>query len=226
VTDLAPARCLWTDRFHGVLSTHSRAEPGYPFGSVVPYCLDAQGRPLFLFSPLAQHYQNLDADPRCAFTLAESVTGDVQQGTRLTCLAECTPLPAEDSGGERYFRYYPRGRVYRDELGFELFRLIPRRFHYNGGFATARWLGADRVLHASPFDDAAEGRLIARLEPVHHPHLAARFPEGAEPGEPVRIAGVDPWGLDLGRGEALSRLHFPEPLTSHAAIDAWLRTLA
>jgi putative heme iron utilization protein len=226
VTDLAPARRLWTGRFHGVLSTHSRAEPGYPFGSVIPYCLDRQGRPIFLFSPLAQHHQNLHADPRCALTLMEPVAGDVQQGIRLTGLAECVPLPAEDSGGERYFRYYPRGRTYRDQLGFELFRMTPRRFHYNGGFATARWLGADRVLHASGFDEAAEDRLIARLEPVHLPRLAARFPGAAEPDEPVRIAGVDPLGLDLGRGESLGRLHFPEPLASQAAIDAWLRTLS
>lgn len=38
--DLGEVRQLWAGRFQGVLSTHSLAEQGYPFGSVVPYCLD------------------------------------------------------------------------------------------------------------------------------------------------------------------------------------------
>lgn len=226
MTDLSPVLRLWAGSFHGVLSTHSRAEPGYPFGSVVPYCLDLEGRAVFLFSPLAQHYQNLEADPRCALTLMELVPGDVQQGTRLTCLGDCSPLPPNDAATDRYFRYYPRGRRYRDELGFGLFRLFPRRFHYNGGFATARWLGTDRVLRPSPFDQAEERRLIAQILSADGPRLAARFPAVGDPGEAVRVVGVDPLGVDLGRGDGLHRVHFPEPLTSPSAIDTWLRTLA
>ena len=41
-------------------SPHSpKAMPGFPFGSVVPYCLDEQGRPLILISRIAQHTHNL-----------------------------------------------------------------------------------------------------------------------------------------------------------------------
>ena len=40
------ARELLLKEYRGVLSTHSKAMPGFPFGSVVPYCLDAEGRPL------------------------------------------------------------------------------------------------------------------------------------------------------------------------------------
>ncbi|HEY6373432.1 MAG TPA: pyridoxamine 5'-phosphate oxidase, partial [Candidatus Sulfotelmatobacter sp.] len=43
----------------GSLSTLSRKQPGFPFGSVMPYGLDAQGRPLFLISTMAMHTQNL-----------------------------------------------------------------------------------------------------------------------------------------------------------------------
>src|SRR5215470_11626125 len=48
----------------GTLSTLSRRQPGHPFGSLMPYALDATGRPLFLISTLAMHTRNLDADPR------------------------------------------------------------------------------------------------------------------------------------------------------------------
>ena len=33
------ARQLLLKEYRGVLSTHSQAMPGFPFGSVVPYCL-------------------------------------------------------------------------------------------------------------------------------------------------------------------------------------------
>jgi hypothetical protein len=43
----------------GTLSTHSRKQPGFPFGSVMPYAPDEQGRPVFLISSMAMHTQNL-----------------------------------------------------------------------------------------------------------------------------------------------------------------------
>ncbi|MGA8764082.1 MAG: pyridoxamine 5'-phosphate oxidase, partial [Candidatus Sulfotelmatobacter sp.] len=37
----------------GSLSTLSRKQPGFPFGSVMPYGLDDCGRPIFLISTMA-----------------------------------------------------------------------------------------------------------------------------------------------------------------------------
>ena len=50
----------------GTLSTLSRKQPGFPFGSLMPYALDGQGRPVFLMSTMAMHTQNLQADPLCS----------------------------------------------------------------------------------------------------------------------------------------------------------------
>src|ERR1700689_5668794 len=50
----------------GSLSPLSRKQPGFPFGSVMPYGLDEHGRPIFLISTMAMHTQNLQADPRVA----------------------------------------------------------------------------------------------------------------------------------------------------------------
>ena len=49
------ARELLLKEYRGALATQSKAMPGFPFGSVVPYCLDDQGRPLILISRIAQH---------------------------------------------------------------------------------------------------------------------------------------------------------------------------
>jgi putative heme iron utilization protein len=225
-----PVRQLWAGRFQGVISTQSHAEPGYPFGSLVPYCLDRAGRPVFLFSHLAQHAKNLAADPRCSLTLAEPVPGDVQQGQRLTCIGECTPLdPSEAKSLGRYLRYFPEGRMYAEQLNFRPYRLEPRRFHYNGGFAAARWLGRERVLRANPLDEETEASLAAALSRDQGPRLAALLPapEGADasPSTPRRVAGIDPWGLDLGCGDRLRRVPFPRAMTDAQAIAAYVSGL-
>lgn len=221
------ARRLWAGSFRGLISTHSLAEPGYPFGSVVPFCLDAQGLPILLLSPLAQHCRNLTADPRCALTVHDADPDDVQQSLRLTALADCARLPAEDAAAaRRYLRYFPHTRDYFESLGFRFYRLVPRRLHFNGGFATARWLGVERILSVQGFDQASEAELIEQIE-RHYPLVLETFlPAVPASQEPVRVVGIDPWGLDLRRGERLRRLPFPEPIAAAAEVDSFLRALA
>src|SRR5512134_3421962 len=61
----------------GALATVSRRHPGHPFASVMPYALDARGRPLFLISTMAMHTHNLLADPRASLLVAQpGWTGD------------------------------------------------------------------------------------------------------------------------------------------------------
>lgn len=221
--DLEAVRQLWAGRFQGVLSTQSLAEPGYPFGSVVPCCLDRAGLPLFLLSHLAQHSKNLEADPRCAFTVAEPTAGDVQESQRLTCVGNCTASPPEDGDArKRFFRYFPWCLTYYTQLNFKLYRLVPNRFHYNGGFATARWLSTDRVVRPSTLSEAAEATLIERVEQAHPLLLRRRAAE--EPDEdPPRVAGIDPYGLDLAIGVRLERFPFPRRLDNSEDLDDYLQ---
>ena len=44
----------------GSLSTLSRKQPGFPFGSVMPYGLDEQGRPIFLYKHDGHAYAELE----------------------------------------------------------------------------------------------------------------------------------------------------------------------
>lgn len=217
------ARQLWAGRFQAVLTTHSLAEPGYPFGSVVPYCLDQAGHALLLLSHLAQHTRNLDTDPRCGLCVAQATDDDPQQSLRLSCPADAEPVdPADAASHARWFRYFPASRPYFTELNFRLYRVRPRRFHFNGGFATARWLGTERILRPSPLDDNQEVRLLAAL--VDLPGGLAKLAPASE--APIRLAGVDPWGLDLALGERLTRLRLPGPWSTldslrDAVLAAW-----
>ena len=216
----ADARSLWCGRFHGVLSTHSSAEPGFPFGSVVPLCLDNGGAALLLLSHLAQHSRNLAADPRAALTLFDERDGDIQQGRRLTCLGRCEPYD-DAQALTRWCRHFPRGRVYAEQLNFRLHRFEPLRCHYNGGFATARWLGVDRLLVQTAFDADTEAALARHLADAHADWLVGWCADAADAeGAGARVVGLDPLGVTLCCGERLLRLAAQGPLADSAALSA------
>ena len=224
------ARELWAGRFQAVIATQSLAEIGYPFTSVVPYCLDTQGNVLLLLSHLAKHTRNLQADRRCALSVFEATEGDVQQSLRLSCPADCEPVEhADRASHNRWFRYYPASIPYYEQLNFSLYRLRPRRFQVNGGFATARWLGNDRIQREG-FAEDCEIRMLADLRSL--PALAATPAASSDSNRPaaespptLRIAGVDPWGVDLAQGERLRRIPLPGPIATSADLLAVLSSV-
>ena len=61
---------VYLDRI-GSLSTLSRKQQGFPFGSVMPYGLDNHGHPVFLIGTLALHTQNVQADPRSSLLVTQ-----------------------------------------------------------------------------------------------------------------------------------------------------------
>jgi putative heme iron utilization protein len=141
------ARRLWQESRSGILSTRSLEHKGYPFGSLAPYSLDHQGRPLLLLAHLAQHTRNLQAEPGCSLTLVEPGQGDVQQLARLTALARAEAINSPSEALlERHFHHYPDSRPYFEQLNFRFYRLIPERFYFIGGFGAARWFNTGQIL--------------------------------------------------------------------------------
>src|SRR5271165_3719820 len=81
----------------GSLSTVSRKQPGFPFGSVMPYGLDEHGRPIFLISTMAMHTQNLKADPRASLLITQNdAGGDPLGASRVTLVGNVLPVPEAD----------------------------------------------------------------------------------------------------------------------------------
>jgi len=78
----------------GSLSTLSRRQPGFWFGSVMPYGLDDPGRPIFLISTTAMHTQNLQADSRASLLVTqEDAGGDPLGASRVTLIGNVLPVP-------------------------------------------------------------------------------------------------------------------------------------
>src|SRR6266700_6390786 len=91
------ARTLMHSGRIGSLSTLSRKQPGFPFGSLMPYGLDSQGRPIFLISTMAMHTQNVQADPRSSLLVTQPDTiGDPLGASRVTLLGNILPVPVPE----------------------------------------------------------------------------------------------------------------------------------
>src|SRR5438128_11214082 len=87
----------------GILSTLSRKQPGFPFGSVMPYGLDDHGRPIFLISTMAMHTQNLQADARASLLVTQDDTGSDPLGaSRVTLVGNVLPLPESEVAEGRW----------------------------------------------------------------------------------------------------------------------------
>src|SRR5438309_925442 len=148
------ARRLFLQQSFGVLSTISLDVPGYPFGSVTPYCADEECRPVIYISYIAQHTKNILADPRVSLTVVESTTGsdDVQARGRVTCIADVHPIAkSETRGPERYFRYFPSAQQYDQTHDFGFFRLELVRIRFIGGFGQIHWVEPKQFMITNPF---------------------------------------------------------------------------
>src|SRR5215475_4598543 len=88
------ARTLMHSGRMATLSTHSRKQPGFPFGSLMPYALDKDGHPIFLISTMAMHTQNLQADPRASlFVTGSDASGDPLGAARVTLIGNVDRVP-------------------------------------------------------------------------------------------------------------------------------------
>ncbi|MDJ0741176.1 MAG: DUF2470 domain-containing protein [Gammaproteobacteria bacterium] len=226
----AGARQLLAGTLHGVLSTHSLEHPGFPFGSLVPYVIGNDGLPVMLLSHLSQHTKNVDVDPRCGLVVIESGSGDIQQLGRLSGIGE---LRAEGrcDDAERYFRYFPASRSYHEQLGFRFYRFRPQRFHWNGGFATARWFGNDRIVMPNPLTDDVQQRIVTHMNADHAAALAGYLEDvgehGATPDATVEMVGIDAEGIDIRVADRIVRIALPEPINdADSAREALVRMAA
>lgn len=146
------ARNLLTSQRFGVLSTISVRERGFPFGSVVPYDVDQQGRLHIFISLIAEHYKNLSADPRASVTVLDPFgMRDAQASARATALVEFSRVPEDETAAVRasYLERFPGGIREEIESNFVFMRGAPERIRWIGGFGDIGWISGERYAAAS-----------------------------------------------------------------------------
>ena len=215
---------------HGVLSTISVDTPGYPFGSLVNYCLNRDGLPIILISRIAQHTRNIQADPKVSLIVYKEGKDDIQSAARLTYLANAAIMPrGDDDSALRYYDFFLEGRKYHEELEFDFYRLDPVRARYIGGFGEIHWIPTEQLIRANPFDRDDESSMVQHMNEDHRDAMAGYCRDAdiaSDPSEPPAMAGIDGEGFDLRLGHRLIRFTFDEPVDTSQQVREKLVAMA
>jgi heme iron utilization protein len=127
------------------LSTLSRKQPGFPFGSVMPYALDGHGHPIFLISTMAMHTQNLQANPHASLLVTQTdASGDPLGASRVTLLGDVLPVSEQDVPEARtlYLSRYDNSKYWVDFEDFSFYRMAVVDVYFVGGFGVMGWVSA------------------------------------------------------------------------------------
>jgi heme iron utilization protein len=209
----------------GSLSTLSRKQAGFPFGSVMPYGLDEHGRPIFLVSTMAMHTQNLKADMRASLLVTQpNAEGDPLGASRITLLGNVLTVAEPELAETRklYLESYPNSKYWVDFEDFSFYRMEIVDVYYVGGFGVMGWVAASEYGAAKPdpLADAMAG-IIEHMNADHKDSLvllARRF--AAIEAEEATMTSVDRLGfqvrLKTAEGVRGARIAFPREVSSPA----------
>ena len=186
----------------GTLSTLSRKQQGFPFGSVMPYGLDDQGHPIFLISTMAMHTQNVHSDPRASLLVTQpDASGDPLGASRVTLLGNVLQVPEPDVSEARklYLARYANSKYWVDFEDFSFYSMDIVDVYYVGGFGVMGWIAASEYYQGQPdpLADAATD-IIQHVNADHADSLIllARKFAGMESHEAV-MTSVDRLGFQV-----------------------------
>lgn len=206
---------------------------GFPFGSVVPYALTADGRPVVYLARIAAHTANLRRDQRgTLFIRQPGIEGDPQKGWRLGMMGTFERLAPNGADVEdkerdhvcfvddeeledvraRYVERVPWARDYAKTHNFSYWRMKQvTKARYIAGFGKICWLEGDEVLREPAGDgvgDAAAGA-VAHMNEDHVENMREMVHGlyGMEP-ETARMVHLDRTGFMLRTEGPSHLLHF------------------
>jgi putative heme iron utilization protein len=186
----------------GTLSTLSRKQPGFPFGSVMPFALDEHGRPTVLISTMAMHTQNLKADPRASLLVAQdNAGGDPLGASRVTLVGTVLPVPEPEVSAARklYLERHASSKYWVDFEDFSFYRMDVVDIYYVGGFGVMGWVSASEYVGSQPdplADSMAE--IILHMNADHKDALVLLAREFARiESQEAMMTAVDRLGFHL-----------------------------
>jgi putative heme iron utilization protein len=186
----------------GSLSTLSRKQPGFPFGSVMPYGLDERGCPVFLISTMAMHTHNLLADSRPSLLVTQpDASGDPLGASRVTLIGNVSAVRGPEVAELRklYLARYENSKYWVDYEDFSFYRMDLVDVYYVGGFGVMGWISAAAYESAQPdpLADTAAG-IMQHINSDHKEELVmlARVFAGIESQE-AAITSIDRLGFHV-----------------------------
>ncbi|TKB59502.1 MAG: DUF2470 domain-containing protein [Nitrospira sp.] len=219
----------------GSLSTLSRKQPGWPFGSVMPYGLDAQGQPVFLISTMAMHTQNLLGDPRASLLVTPPESRvDPLGAARVTLMGSVTKVPKEENAEVRacYLDRHANASYWVDYQDFGFFRMAITEIYFVGGFGSMGWVTPADYAQAAvdPLADVSSGLIRELNTGQAETLLALARALGIVDAQQATVTALDRLGFHLrlttpGRMQG-GRVAFTSPARTEAEVRASLAGLA
>ncbi len=206
----------------GSLSTHSRKATGYPFGSIMPYAPDADGRVTFLISSMAMHTQNVLQDPRASLLVTPpKVEGDPLGASRVTLVGDCLAVTEAENEGVRslYLSRHANARHWVDYGDFSFFRLDPQAVYMVGGFGVMGWVSATdyRAALPDPLADSAES-ILRHMNEDHADALVLLVSRRGLEAVEASMTSIDRLGFNAKaktkEGYKGLRIPFPTPVSN------------
>ena len=222
------AKQLFQSHCDGVLSTHSVDLPGYPFGSITPFCFDYDGQAIILISTIAQHTRNIAADNKVSLISYDHQADDRQASGRVTYIADAHPID-DDDVAERYYRFYPQSRGFHKSHDFNFYRLNCVRIRYIGGFGDIHWIERDDFVTANPFSADEEIGMIDHMNTDHQDaidHYCDLFDIESDQQQPPQLVGIDGEGFHLRSLGRLYRISFEQAVDDAMGVRQAMVALA
>ena len=213
---------------HAALATLD-AETGAPYASIVSVATAIDGAPIALMSRLAQHWRNIEADPRVSL-LFDPGEGDEDPLARARVSVMGRAAITEDACENRRFRARHASAFYAEFADFACLRIEPDRAHLIAGFGLVEWIEGERlVLDAASIGTLgqAEPEIVSHMNRDHGDavHLYATMLMGAEPAA-WALSGLDPEGVDIASPTERLRLDFTTPVSDAQSARAALVDMA
>lgn len=198
------ARLIARAALKGALATNRRAaasSQGQPYVSKVGVATDPGGAPLFLFSTLAAHTQDLLADPRASILLeAPTTAANPLEGARCTLVGRVEKLADDEAELARgpYLQRHPSAAMYAGFGDFSMWRMHIDKVHYVGGFGRAKWVKGAEYLSEATGLAAAQDRIVESLNGTKRVDLraVASFVTGRS-ARGLKALSIDADGLAL-----------------------------
>lgn len=210
---------------------------GFPYQSVVPYAVDAIGRPLILIANIATHTKNLRNDPRGSLFVRahqDDPSGDPQSNWRITLMGRWTQVDSEDpeypSLFARYHERVPAAEKYIGTHGFAIWRMEVEGVRYIAGFGKITWVdGKDvRLDPAGDVAAAAPGAIQHMNEDHHHNLLEMLKGKYGVDTDTAEMVGLDRTGFDVVAAGRPYRFSFGREIGAsdirHAVVDVLRQT--
>jgi putative heme iron utilization protein len=187
---------------------------------MMPYAIDAQGRPVFFISSMAMHTQNLREDPRASLFITQpDVSGDPLGAARVTLVGTAAEVPAAEVR-DLYLSRYENAKAWQDYSDFAYYRLEISGVYFVGGFGVMGWVSAEDYSGARPDPLAEAAAGITQHMNTDHAEALRLIAEhhAGEHADEATMTTVDRLGFHL-RLKSGGRVHgrrvaFPREVAS------------